>query len=194
MERIAHIERKTNETNITLKLLLDSTEQSTISTGVGFFNHMLTLLATFGKMSLQLTVQGDLDVDDHHTVEDVGICYGKALYKALGDKRGILRFGQAQVPMDEACSNVIVDISGRGYFVYTGKKLRGVIGQYSEEMTLEFFKALAYNAQITIHIQQMYGDNRHHIHESIFKAAGIALYKACRTNLENNIPSTKGIL
>lgn len=194
MERSAHIERKTKETDITLKLFLDSTQPSSIDTGIGFFNHMLTLFAAFGRMSIQLNAKGDLDVDAHHTIEDTGICLGKAFLKALGDKQGILRFGQATVPMDDACSSVIVDISGRGYFVYRGEKLTGLIHTYSEELTLEFFKAFAHNAGITIHIQQLYGDNRHHIHESIFKAAGLALYRAYTIGDSTGIPSTKGVL
>ncbi|MGQ9843747.1 MAG: imidazoleglycerol-phosphate dehydratase HisB [Spirochaetota bacterium] len=194
MERSAHIERKTKETDITVKLLLDSIQPSTIQTGIGFFNHMLTLFAAHGRMNIQLNAKGDLEVDDHHTIEDTGICLGKAFQKALGDKQGIIRFGHAIVPMDEACSSVIVDISGRGYFVYRGEKLRGVIQTYSEELTLEFFKAFAHNAQVTMHIQQLYGDNKHHIHESIFKAAGIALYRAYTISNSTGIPSTKGIL
>ena len=194
MERSAHIERKTKETDITLKLFLDSLQPSTIQTGIGFFNHMLTLFAAHGRMSIELTAKGDLEVDAHHTVEDTGICLGKAFQKALGDKQGIVRFAHAIVPMDEACSSVIVDISGRGYFVYRGEKLHGLIQTYSEELTLEFFKAFAHNAQITMHIQQLYGDNRHHIHESIFKAAGIALYKAYTIGDSTGIPSTKGVL
>ncbi|MGB4269922.1 MAG: imidazoleglycerol-phosphate dehydratase HisB [Spirochaetota bacterium] len=194
MERSAHIERKTKETDIALKLFLDSIEPCTIETGIGFFNHMLTLFATHGRMSIQLNAKGDLDVDAHHTVEDTGICLGKAFHKALGDKQGIVRFGHAIVPMDEACSSVIVDISGRGYFVYRGDKLTGLIQTYSEELTLEFFKAFAHNAQVTMHIQQLYGDNRHHIHESIFKAAGIALYRAYTIGDSTGIPSTKGVL
>ncbi|MCX8124046.1 MAG: imidazoleglycerol-phosphate dehydratase HisB [Spirochaetes bacterium] len=194
MERFAHIERKTKETDITLKLFLDSTQPSTIDTGIGFFNHMLTLFAAFSRMSIQLNAKGDLDVDAHHTIEDTGICLGKAFQKALGDKQGIMRFGQATVPMDEACSSVIVDISGRGYFVYRGEKLHGLIHTYSEECTLEFFKSFAHNALITMHIQQMYGDNKHHIHESIFKAAGLALYRAYMLGDSTGIPSTKGVL
>ncbi len=194
MERSAHIERKTKETDIALKLLLDTTQSGNIDTGIGFFNHMLTLFAAFGRMSIELYAKGDLDVDAHHTIEDTGICLGKAFQKALGDKQGIMRFGQAIVPMDEACSSVIVDISGRGYFVYKGEKLTGLIHTYSEELTLEFFKAFALNAQITLHIQQLYGDNRHHIHESIFKAAGLALYRAYAIGNSSIIPSTKGVL
>ncbi len=194
MERSAHIERKTKETEIALKLYLDSSQPCSIDTGIGFFNHMLILFTAFGRMSIQLNAKGDLDVDGHHTIEDTGICLGKAFLKALGDKQGILRFGQATVPMDEACSSVIVDISGRGYFVYKGEKLTGLIHTYSEELTLEFFKAFAHNAGITMHIQQLYGDNRHHIHESIFKAAGLALYRAYTVGDSTGIPSTKGVL
>ena len=194
MERNAHIERKTNETDINLKLLLDSINPSSINTGIGFFNHMLLLMVTHGKMFLELNVKGDLEIDGHHTVEDVGICFGKAFNKALGDKKGIMRFGQATVPMDEACSSVIIDISGRGYFLYKGDALSGLIQSYSEELTVEFFRSFAHNAQITIHIHQLYGQNRHHIHESIFKAAGLALYRAYSVGYDNTIPSTKGIL
>ena len=194
MERSAHIERKTNETDITLKCILDSGDASTITTGIGFFNHMLTLLVTHGRMNIQLNAKGDLEVDDHHTVEDIGICMGKAFNKALGDKSGINRFGQATIPMDEACTAAVVDISGRGCFAYKGDKLTGAIGQYQEELTLEFFQSFAHNALITLHIQQMYGDNRHHIHESIFKAAGLALYRAYSLSEHTGIPSTKGVL
>lgn len=194
MERTAHVERKTKETEVSIKLKLDSTLPSSIDTGIGFFNHMVTLFTSHGRMNVQLAVKGDLDVDDHHTIEDVGICMGKALQKAFGDKQSIMRFGQATVPMDEACSSVIIDISGRGYFVYNGEKLSGLIQRYSEELTVEFFKALAFNAQIALHIHQLYGDNRHHIHESLFKAAGLALYRAYALGNSDMIPSTKGVL
>lgn len=194
MERNAHIERRTNETDINLTLVLNNSNQSSINTGIGFFNHMLLLMATHGKMCLQLNVKGDLEIDGHHTVEDVGICLGKAFNKALGDKTGIMRFGEATVPMDESCSSAVVDISGRGFLLYKGNILTGSIQSYSEELTIEFFRSFAHNAQITVHIHQLYGENRHHIHESIFKAVGLALYRAYSIGNDNTIPSTKGVL
>lgn len=196
MSRIGIIERKTSETDIYLKLILDSIEPSVIDTSVPFFDHMLNAMSRHGRFHLNLKCKGDNYVDDHHSVEDIGICFGKALKEALSNKAGIKRFGYSAIPMDEALTSVSIDISGRSYFKYTGSELRGYIKNYSEELTLEFFRSVADNADINLHVEQKYGDNRHHIHESIFKAAGVALKEACMidSSLAGEIPSTKGTI
>lgn len=196
MGRTGIIERKTSETDITIKLILDCTEPSIIESGVAFFDHMLYSMSKHGRFHISLTCKGDVHVDDHHTVEDIGICFGRALKDALGDKAGIRRFGNAVIPMDESLSMVAIDISGRAYFRYTGSELKGSIKTYSEELTSEFLRSFADNAEINLHVEQKYGDNRHHIHESIFKALGVALYNACSIDpfMKGMIPSTKGTI
>ncbi|OQA94137.1 MAG: Imidazoleglycerol-phosphate dehydratase [Spirochaetes bacterium ADurb.Bin218] len=175
---------------------LDSIEPSRISSGVPFFDHMLNSMARHGRMSFELKCSGDTHIDDHHSVEDIGICLGMAFREALGDKSGIRRFGSAIIPMDEALTLVAVDISGRAFFKYTGQSLKGAINTYSEELTLEFLRAFADNAMINLHVEQKYGDNRHHVHESIFKALGVALFNAYfkDESLRGVVPSTKGII
>ncbi len=194
--RNSEVLRKTNETDISLTLELDSSAPSSIKSGVDFFDHMLSAVAKHGKMKIDLLCSGDTNVDDHHSVEDIGICLGTAFKKALGDKKGITRFGTASVPMDEALSSVSIDISGRGYYRYNGVKLNGYIKTYDEELTNEFFQSFAINAEISLHINLLYGDNRHHIHESIYKSFAVALYTAYSINDKNigTIPSTKGVL
>ncbi len=196
MERKATITRRTRETDIKLTLVLDNREPSHIFTGVPFFDHMLNSMARHGRFHLTIQCSGDTEVDDHHTVEDVGICLGKAIQKVLGDKAGIARFGDALVPMDDALAMAVVDLSGRAFFRYEGSALGGTMGTYSAELTPEFLRALASNAEMNLHVVLFHGENNHHIHEGIYKALGVALKKACALDesLEGDIPSTKGSL
>ena len=193
--RSATIERNTSETQIKLSLDLDGEGKSQISTGVGFFDHMLTHIAKHGLFDLTVDVKGDLHIDDHHTVEDVGIALGKAFAEALGDKSGIVRVGNISVPMDEALVYCSIDISGRGFLVcdlhYTTPKL----GDFTTELVPEFFRAVAVNAGWTVHLKQWDGSNAHHIIESAFKAFGRATSQAVlRDPRVKGIPSTKGAL
>jgi imidazoleglycerol-phosphate dehydratase len=196
MIREASYSRTTGETDISVEVKLLSVAKSDINSGVPFFDHMLSALARHGKMQLSVVCKGDTHIDDHHSVEDIGICLGHAIKAALGDKRGITRFGFASVPMDEALSQVSIDVSGRGYLVYNGEKLQGYIKEYSEELTLEFLQALSQNSGICIHVNLLYGTNRHHIHESIFKSLAVALRNAFEIDAlsASTIPSTKGTL
>ena len=196
MDRISVIERKTLETDIKVEVNLDKSASSNIQTGVPFFDHMLNSMSRHGRFYTDIKCKGDVHVDDHHTVEDIGICLGKAFKEALGNKSGIKRFGDVVIPMDDALTLAAIDISGRPFFKYTGADLKGSIKEYSEELTLEFLRSFSDNAEINLHIEQKYGDNRHHIHESIFKALGVALYKSCRIDekLKGSIPSTKGTI
>lgn len=191
--RISSIKRNTKETQIKLDLNLDGTGKSKIDTGVGFFDHMLTLMAFHGKMDLEIQAVGDLYVCDHHLVEDVGISLGEAFSKAIGDKRGIERYGSSRLVMDETLSQVDVDISGRGVSVFNCEFKREKIGEMSTEMIREFFYAFAINAKIGLHINSLYGENDHHIAESIFKAVGRAL-KDAKKIVSDELPSTKDFL
>jgi imidazoleglycerol-phosphate dehydratase len=195
MDRTAEITRQTKETKIKLSLNLDGTGQSSPQTGVGFFDHMLDLLSRHSLIDLAVKAEGDLHVDAHHTVEDVGICLGQALEKALGDKRGIHRYGWAIVPMDETLAQVAVDLSGRPAFVFNVKFTGDAIGQFPVELVDEFFKALATTAKMNLHVNVPYGANNHHIAEAIFKATAKALRQAVSPDPRNpNVPSTKGSL
>ena len=192
MARKAQIERKTKETAISLSLDLDGAGRSEISTGIPFFDHMLSLLAMHGLFDLSLRAKGDLEVDFHHTVEDVGIALGDGIKQALGNGTGIRRFGEALLPMDEALSRVVLDISGRPYLGYR-VKARGKIKDFNLELVESFFKAVTDHAGITLHIDLLCGTNRHHIVEAIFKGFGRALDAA--TSLDqrrSGVPSTKG--
>lgn len=191
--RCADISRRTKETNISLRLNLDGGEVK-IQTGIGFFDHMLNSFATHGGFGLELTVSGDLEVDEHHTVEDTGIVLGKAFNEALGDKSSIDRFGSFYVPMDESLAFASVDISGRPFLVFDADFPQDRCGGYDCAMTVEFMRALAYNAGITLHLKSMYGDNSHHITEALYKAAAHALRLAVRQNNLNKPLSTKGVL
>ena len=191
--RTSEITRKTKETDITLKLCLDGGEVK-IDTGIGFFDHMLNSFATHGGFGLEISAKGDLEVDGHHTVEDVGIVLGKAFDEALGDKGSIERFGSFYVPMDEALAFASVDVSGRPFLVFDAGFPQAVCGDYDCSLTVEFMRALAYNAQITLHIKSMYGDNSHHITEAVFKAAAHALKAAVAQNNSGKPLSTKGVL
>ena len=191
--RTATVERKTKETDIWLSLNLDGGDVS-ISTGVGFFDHMLNSFATHGGFGLQVKVTGDLHVDEHHTIEDTGIVLGKAFCEALGDKGGIERFGSFYVPMDEALAFASVDVSGRPFLVFDAEFPQARCGGYDCAMTVEFMRALAFNAQITLHLKSLYGDNSHHITEALYKAAAHALRLAVKPNESGKPLSTKGVL
>jgi imidazoleglycerol-phosphate dehydratase len=194
--RSATISRQTKETRIDLSLNLDGTGESSPSTGVGFFDHMLDLLARHSLIDLTVNAEGDLHVDQHHTVEDVGIVLGQALEKSLGDKRGIHRYGSATVPMDESLATVTVDLSGRAAFVFNVTFTGDAIGTFSAELVEEFLKALATTARMNLHVNVPYGGNNHHIAEAIFKALARALRQAVEIDPRraDQVPSTKGSL
>lgn len=193
--RKGQIDRKTKETNIHLELLLDGQGLVEVSSGVPFLDHMLTLFAVHGFFDLKLHARGDLEVDAHHTVEDIGICLGKCLLEALGDRQGIRRYGQAAVPMDETCASVVLDLSNRPFLVYNTPPLIPEIGQFETELVPEFFRAFCQNGGVTLHIQVLYGSNSHHIVEAIFKAWGQALDQATlRDERRAGVPSSKGVL
>ena len=190
-KRIAEISRKTKETQIRLALDLDGTGRCAARTGVGFFDHMMDLLARHSLCDLSIDAKGDLEVDAHHTVEDVGIVLGQAIEKSLGDKRGIYRYGWAIVPMDESLAQVAIDLSGRPAFVFNVKFPCGTIGDFPVELVEEFWKSVATNAKMNLHIAVPYGTNNHHISEAIFKAAAKALRQAVSHDPRNSdVPST----
>lgn len=186
------ISRKTKETNISATLCLDGGEVS-VSTGIGFFDHMLTAWAFYGGFGLELEAAGDLHVDGHHTVEDVGIVLGQALKAALGDKRGIRRYGTAFVPMDEALCRTVLDFSNRPFLVFDAEMPQPIIGDYDACLTEEFMRALAVNAGLTLHQKALYGKNAHHITEALFKSLGLAMKDAVRIE-GGGVVSTKGVL
>ena len=193
--RTAVVKRTTSETDIELELNLDGGGESKVQTGIGFFDHMLTAFSRHGLFDLTLTCKGDLEVDQHHTVEDVGICLGQALNEALGDKRGIIRFGHSYVPMDDALARVAVDLSGRPYLVLTPEPQAGMVGDFPAALVLEFFRALTDHGRLNLHIDLLRGANDHHGIEAMFKAFGRALDGAtARTDRISGVPSTKGQL
>ena len=192
--RVSDIQRNTAETQISLKLNLDGTGKSNIDTGVGFLNHMLTLFAANGKFDLTVTCSGDTEVDDHHSVEDVGICLGQAFQAALGDKRGITRYGSFLLPMDEALILSAVDISGRSCLCYELEIPTEKIGTFDTELVEEFFLGFTRNCPMSLHLRQLAGTNSHHIVEGAFKSVGRALKAAMALDGSNEIPSTKGVL
>jgi imidazoleglycerol-phosphate dehydratase len=195
MPRTAEIQRKTAETDICLSLTVDGSGKADVQTGVGFLDHMLTLFARHGLMDLTVRCQGDLHVDQHHTVEDVGICLGLALAGALGDKRGIVRYGTFTVPMDESLVMVSLDLSGRAYVVCDLDVRNRKIGDFDAELATEFFRAVAGNALMNLHVHQFHGENAHHIVEAAFKAFARALDAATRLDdRTTEVPSTKGVL
>jgi len=195
MTRSARIERKTAETQIELSLDLDGSGRATISTGVGFFDHMLALLARHAAFDLEVKATGDLEVDQHHMVEDVGICLGQALARALGDKSGIRRYGQATVPMDESLVSAAVDLGGRSYFVFNAELPTPTIGQFDSQLVAEFWQAVASHAMCNLHVNLHYGRNSHHVAEAIFKATARALRMAVEIDpYATGVPSTKGTL
>jgi imidazoleglycerol-phosphate dehydratase len=193
--RTAEISRKTKETQIRVAIDLDGSGKASVKTGVGFFDHMLDLLARHSLIDLTIEAAGDLHVDAHHTVEDVGIVIGQCIEKALGDKRGIYRYGWAIVPMDESLAQVAVDLSGRPAFVFNVNFKGSLIGNFPVELDDEFFKSIATNAKMNLHVNVPYGTNNHHISEAIFKATAKALRQAVSADPRNtDVPSTKGSL
>lgn len=195
MSRLASKDRATSETQVQITLNLDGAGQATVATGIGFFDHMLILFAKHGLFDLTVQAEGDLYVDGHHTVEDTGIVLGQTLAQALGDKRGIRRYGTAFVPMDEALAMVVVDISGRPYLHFEAEIPNAQIGGYASELTEEFLRALAVQAGLTLHVRLLSGRNAHHITEAIFKALGRALAEASRIDERiAGVLSTKGVL
>ena len=193
--RSATVKRATSETDIVLALNLDGSGDSQVDTGIGFFDHMLTAFSRHGLFDLTLTCSGDLQVDQHHTVEDVGICLGQALKEALGDKSGIIRFGHAYVPMDDALARVAVDLSGRPYLVLEPEPQDGMVGDFPVSLVLEFFRAVSDHGRLNLHADLLRGSNDHHGIEAMFKAFGRALDEATATNARiKGVPSTKGQL
>jgi imidazoleglycerol-phosphate dehydratase len=193
--RKAAIDRKTNETHVRLQLTIDGSGSADLKTGVPFLDHMLTLFAVHGFFDITLHADGDLEIDAHHTVEDIGICMGEALARALGDRKSIRRYGHAMVPMDEACARVVLDISNRPYLVCEVPALTGRVGQFETELLPEFFRAVCLRAGLTLHIQVLYGQNTHHMIEAVFKAFGRALDDATRLDeRRQDVPSSKGML
>lgn len=192
MRRTSQVKRTTKETNIDLKLCLDGGEVN-VSTGIGFFDHMLTTWAFYAGFGLELEAKGDLHVDGHHTVEDTGIVLGQALREALGDKRGICRFGNCLLPMDEALCMAALDFSGRAFLVFDAPMPQPMIGDYDTCLTEEFMRALAVNAGLTLHQRALYGKNAHHITEALFKSLGLAMKDAVRVE-GTGVTSTKGVL
>ena len=194
MARTAEISRKTKETDITVKLDLDASGTPDIDTGIGFFDHMLTALCVHGGFDMTVKCKGDLYVDGHHSVEDVGIALGKAFADALGDKSGIMRYGSAFIPMDEALCFCALDISARPFLVLNAQFTNERVGEFDTCLTEEFMRAFAFNAGITLHLREEYGKNDHHIIEALFKALAHALKQAVSRNSDGSVLSTKGKL
>jgi imidazoleglycerol-phosphate dehydratase len=195
MARTAQIHRETGETKIDLTLDLDGAGRATVGTGVGFFDHMLTLLTRHSLIDLTVQARGDLHVDAHHTVEDVGICYGRALAQALGDKAGIRRYGDATVPMDETLVTAAVDLSGRPFCVWSAEVPPETLGTFNAQLAEEFWRAVSSSGALTLHIVCHHGRNTHHIVEGIFKATARALRQAVELDPRmTGVPSTKGVL
>ena len=195
MPRNATVQRKTAETEIALSLNLDGTGQADVQTGVGFFDHMLTLLAKHSACDLTVRATGDLEVDQHHTVEDVGICLGQAVEQALGDKQGICRYGHFTLPMEEALVASAIDLGGRAYFVWQADMPSPKIGEFDSELVADFWHAFAQNARCNLHVEVRYGRNSHHVAEGIFKSIARSLRMALATDGRMaGVPSTKGAL
>jgi len=194
-ERRAEVQRTTNETDITLSLAIDGAGKADVATGIGFLDHMLTLFAHHGGFDLTVRATGDLEVDGHHTVEDIGLALGQALREALGDKRGIRRYGSFLLPMDEALAMVVLDLSGRPYFAHD-LQLAGVrIGEFDGDLAPHFLRSLATQCGMTLHVRLLAGSDAHHIVEAVFKAFARALAEACeRHGRDDEVPSTKGTL
>lgn len=194
--RKGQVARKTKETDIAVEVLIDGSGRSEIATGIGFLDHMLDLLARHSRMDLTVRAKGDLHIDDHHTAEDVGIALGQAVKQALGDMKGITRYADVHLPMDEALTRVAIDVSGRPFLVFKVKFGRDKIGSFDTELVNEWFQAFAMNAGITLHVETLYGSNDHHISESCFKGLARALRAAFAIDPKaaGEIPSTKGSL
>lgn len=193
--RKAQIKRHTNETQVQLTLNIDGSGKTTIQTGVAFFDHMLNLMAVHGLFDLDIQAKGDLDVDFHHTVEDVGICLGQALREALGDARGIQRYASGLLPMDESLCQMAIDISNRPHLTFIADFPKAKVGAFDVELAQEFFVALVNNARITLHVNVLQGTNLHHMMEACFKALGVYLSQALAVNpRKTGVPSTKGVM
>lgn len=194
--RTAHVSRRTAETQITVRVDLDGTGQSKLATGIGFFDHMLDQIARHGLIDLEVEAQGDLHIDGHHTVEDVGITFGQAVLKAVGDKKGLTRYGHSYVPLDEALSRVVIDFSGRPGLVCHTPWTSAMIGSFDTQLVHEFFQGFANHALVTLHIDNLRGSNAHHQVETVFKAFGRALRMALALDARalDRVPSTKGSL
>lgn len=188
------LERTTKETDIRIGLNLDRPGEGQIDTGIGFLDHMLHLFAFRAGITLDVTCKGDLHIDAHHTAEDIGISLGQAIAKSLGEKRGITRYGAASIPMDETLLHCVLDISGRPFLVFHAPLPAEQLGNFETELVEEFFRAVAFQAGITLHLNLAYGTNTHHIIEAMFKAFGVALRQAIALTGSNEIPSTKGVL
>jgi len=195
-QRTAEVNRNTAETQITVKVNLDGSGQARLHTGIGFFDHMLDQIARHGMLDLDVQASGDLHIDGHHTVEDVGIAFGQAVYQAVGDKKGIRRYGHAYVPLDEALSRVVIDLSGRPGLVMNVPFKSGMIGSFDSQLAHEFFQGFVNHAFVTLHIDNLRGDNAHHQAETVFKAFARALRSAVEPDprATGTIPSTKGSL
>lgn len=195
-QRTAQVERNTLETQIKIKINLDGTGKSLFSTGLPFLDHMLDQIARHGLIDLEIDAKGDLEIDAHHTVEDIGITLGQAFAQALGDKKGIVRYGHAYIPLDEALSRVVIDLSGRPGLFYGVKYQRAMIGRFDVDLFREFFQGFVNHAGVTLHIDNLKGVNAHHVAETIFKALGRALRMAITADLRMTgiMPSTKGSL
>lgn len=193
--RTASIERNTKETQIKLTLNLDGSGAGTVDTGIGFFNHMLDLLKKHALIDLDVKAVGDLDVDYHHTVEDVGLVFGQALNQALGDRRGITRYGFASIPMDEALCETSVDLGGRPFVVFTSAKKHLMVRDFEVKLLEEFFRAVSVEGRLNVHLREIYGDETHHVCEGIFKSFARALRQAAAADpREKGVPSSKGVL
>ncbi len=194
--RKAEIKRATGETKISVAIDLDGTGKASIATGIGFFDHMLTLLCRHSLIDMTIKAKGDLEVDFHHTVEDVGIALGQAFAKALGEKKGITRYADCLMPMDETLTRVAIDISGRAFLVFRSGFSAPKIGEFDTELVREFFQGFAANAGVTLHVETLYGDNNHHIAESCFKGLARVLRQAVSIDprMKDAVPSTKGTL
>jgi len=194
-ERIASINRNTSETNVSITLNLDGAGIGSVQTGIQFLDHMLTLFAKHGVFDLEVSCKGDLGIDAHHSVEDIGICLGLALEKALGDKTGLTRFAHSYFPMDETLVRVVVDLSGRPYLIYNVRAERERVGELDSDLIEEFWKAVVTHSRMNLHIELLYGRNAHHVFEAVFKAAARALSLATRIDSRvQGVPSTKGVL
>ncbi|MES2634714.1 MAG: imidazoleglycerol-phosphate dehydratase HisB [Pseudomonadota bacterium] len=195
-ERVAEVTRNTAETQITVRVNIDGTGKSRLSTGIGFFDHMLDQIARHGLIDIDIEAKGDLHIDGHHTVEDVGIAFGQAVFKAIGDKKGIRRYGHAYVPLDEALSRVVIDFSGRPGLVMDVPFKSGMIGTFDSQLAHEFFQGFVNHAFVTLHIDNLRGENAHHQCETVFKAFARALRFAMELDprMAGTIPSTKGSL